>query len=272
MLSLPREHGAWAMLLVPYLTGALVGGSLTAAADWWLLVVGLTGTLLLFTARPPLMILFKRRTRGGGFGEGARTLVIDAMVPGMAASALYLWLIMRHELWQILFLAAIGLSVFAIHVAFVERRRERSAAAEMVGVSLLTLTAPLAYCIAAGELDAVAWWLWLLNGVYFSVSIFYVKMRMRASTLRDNRFGWRRKLTLARGTMAYSALAAVLMAAAAAGGRIPAAVPAAYLPLLAYVIIRIATLSAQMRIKKEGVCQTVLSAAFGAMLVWAYSV
>ncbi|GBE57788.1 hypothetical protein BMS3Abin01_00709 [bacterium BMS3Abin01] len=270
MLSLPREHGAWAMLLVPFLTGAMVG-AVTAPPDWWLLAAGLSGTLLLFTARPPLLLLFKRRTRSGGFGEGARRLAINVLVPAMAAAVLYLWLILCHDLGKMLILAAVGLPLFAIHLAFVDRRRERSAAAEMVGVALLTLTAPLAYGIATGGLDAVAWWLWLLNGLYFSTSIFYVKMRMTASRLRENRPGWRRKLVPARNTMAYSALAAALLAVAAGSGRIPAAAPAAYLPLLVYIIIRIVTLGTEMRIKQEGIWQTVLSAAFGIILVMAYS-
>ncbi len=55
--AIPAEHGAWAMLLGPFVVGVGVAWRLNLAVVWALL-----GMLLLFLARQPMIILIKALT------------------------------------------------------------------------------------------------------------------------------------------------------------------------------------------------------------------
>src|ERR1041385_42416 len=57
--KLPKEHGAGAMLYVPFCMGILVAGSLS----WRVLLLGLSLTLV-FIAREPLLLWWRARSRG----------------------------------------------------------------------------------------------------------------------------------------------------------------------------------------------------------------
>jgi hypothetical protein len=63
------------------------------------------------------------------------------------------------------------------------RTEKRNLAAELVGVALLTLTAPAAWIAARGLLDATAVELWLLCLLFFTGGVLYVKYRVRGILL-----------------------------------------------------------------------------------------
>lgn len=269
MIKLPREHGAWAMLLVPYAAGA-IAGSREAGIGLFVQAAGVLAILMLFMSRPPLVLLFKRRTRGAGFGEGASALALTAAVPAFASLAILLWLGLERGLWQILPLSALGTMLFLIHLVMIGMRRERSAAAEFIGVAMLTLTAPLANLIAEGSLRPEAWWLWLLNATYFTASIFYVKMRMRAAALRDVKFGFRTRLALSRNLWLFIVPVAGVLLFLCARERVPPGALLAYLPYLTYLVLTTATMQARVHIRREGVAQSILAVVFAISLGAAY--
>src|SRR5689334_14888641 len=54
-LFLPKQHGAWAMLIVPFWLGAIGGGFV------WQHVPFFIGWVLLYLATYPMLLLFKRK-------------------------------------------------------------------------------------------------------------------------------------------------------------------------------------------------------------------
>lgn len=268
-LLLPREHGAWAMLLVPYLIGAAITGFSPR------LVAGLVAVLLLFFSRPPLALLLKRRIRNGVWGPESRLLWLNFSLPALAAAALFAWLIVAYSLWWLLVLGSAGLALFAVHSVMVFRRRERSAAAELVGILMLTLTGPLAVYLARARMngdtarEAVA--LWLLNAAYFGASVFLVKMKIRAAVQRRRPHGRGWRLHLARASILYCAATMALAAGLSIASWAPNLAPLVYLPLLAYAGWSIVTLGAELQIKREGVLQTGLAIIFAGLMILIYS-
>lgn len=164
---MPREHGAWGILLIPFTTAVGVAGV-------WNLPVTLllAGILCFYVARTSYLKQNYRWTA--------------ILLAGSAACTLPLLLI-----WKLWWLAAFGL--VAAPLAF--RKTERSVAMQLLAVIGLTLTAPAAWYVATGKLD---YRLWLLNALYFAGGVFYVKMHIAAAIQRRSS-----KLRLGTATLAY---------------------------------------------------------------------
>src|SRR5512138_530025 len=77
-LRLPREHGAWAMLYVPFVAGALV-----ASAVNWRVVLLLFSTSFLFIARESLLVWWRARRRRQPNPEVFKTLVLYTLLAGL---------------------------------------------------------------------------------------------------------------------------------------------------------------------------------------------
>jgi hypothetical protein len=178
-LVIPREHGAWGMLLVPLVTGATVGvlsGGRVAPVLWLAVAV-----LTLFWIRTPLE---------SWLGTGAvrvqtreeRQLVSRVALPlatvaTVALSALF-WQGKNREL---IWVGMVASAAFAMKVFLKRMGRSTRVAAEVVGALALTSTAPAAYCVATGQLDPRAWALWLVNWLFAADQIHFVWLRIRGA-------------------------------------------------------------------------------------------
>jgi hypothetical protein len=178
-LVVPREHGAWGMLLVPLLTGATVGvlsGGRVAGVLWLAAAV-----LILFWLRTPLeswLGIGGVRVQTREERRLVRRVVLPlATVALVAVSALF-WEGKNREL---IWLGIIAGAAFAAQLFLKRRGRSTRVAAEVVGALALTSTAPAAYCVAIGRLDASAWALWLVNWLFAADQIHFVWLRIRGA-------------------------------------------------------------------------------------------
>jgi len=171
---MPREHGAWGILLIPFATAVGVVGIWTLPVTLLLVSV-----LCFYTARTSFL------------KQNYRWTVI--LLTGSAACTLPLLLI-----WKLWWLAAFG--AVAAPLAF--HKTERNIAMQLLAVTGLTLTAPAAWYALTGKLD---YRLWLLNVLYFAGCVFYVKMHVAAAIHRQTS-----KLRLGAATMVYYGALAVV--------------------------------------------------------------
>lgn len=264
---MPKEHGAWAMLLVPYLIGVHALGGLRAE-----IALGLAGILLLYLSRPALMILLKRRVIDGNFGDDAQPLLAGFSLFSSLGTAVFLWLIFGRGLTGILYLGGAGLALFLLYSWYSLTRRERSAAAEFIGVAMLTLTASLGGYLSTGALGSDVMVVWILNALYFGASVYYIKMKRRASTKRVERLSWQEKIGLAWKLLIYLTVLIVAVAALVIAGLAPLLSPVAFTPVLLYQIGSILSLSPVVNIRREGWTQTLLALAFAASMIVAYRI
>jgi hypothetical protein len=178
-LVVPREHGAWGMLLVPLVTGAAVG----------LLAGGRVGPVLLLTTA--VLALFWLRTPVESWlGTSAvrvqtwqeRQLVRGVILPIATIAAVTLSaLFWQGKNRELLWLGMIAGAAFAAQMFLKRMGRTTRMAAEVVGALALTSTAPAAYCVATGRLDARAWALWLVNWLFAADQIHFVWLRIRGA-------------------------------------------------------------------------------------------
>ncbi len=175
---LPREHGAWAMLITPPVV-ALV----TAGPDL-LGVLAILGWFFAYCARGPIEVL-----RGAGASGKA----------GMARSSPE-----TARLWLLIF-AGLGVTLLGPVVIFypvtlalllsaavlllvvqwlADHGHTRSVAAGLLAAAGLMLGGPLYYLAATGQVGVEGWTLALAAGAFFGGSIFRVKTlaRERKST------------------------------------------------------------------------------------------
>jgi len=193
-LVVPREHGAWGMLLVPLVTGAgaglLEGGR--AAPVLWLTAAVLT----LFWLRTPAeswlgTSAMRAQTRD------ERRLVLKVALPLVVIAAVCL----SGLFWQgqgegenreLIGLGIIAGAAFAAQMFLKRMGRKTRVAAEVVGAVALTSTAAAAYCVSTGRLDARAWTLWLVNWMFAANQIYFVWLSFRGARAA----GWKGKLVV----------------------------------------------------------------------------
>ncbi|WCN39770.1 YwiC-like family protein [Aneurinibacillus uraniidurans] len=167
---IPKQHGAWGMLFVPFVAGASLGGwqiwHLPALAGW----------LLLYLAIYPLLLALKTKRRrhmylrwAGGYAVGAIALLA---VP----------LAVRPQLFLC---GVVMLPLFAVNMWYARRNDERAFGNDSAAVAALCLGGPTAYVIGTGgSYDQRAFMLWFIFVLFFLGSIFFVKTMIRK---RDNR-------------------------------------------------------------------------------------
>ena len=172
-LRMPAEHGAWGILLVPFLCAAAVAGA------WNLpLLLCTLCVLSLFLLRGSVEV---HRAGGARWSVAVAPVhVALAAVAGGTSAALVLAYGRRQLLLVGLAAAVLYLAQRVLAAGHTSARSEkRSLAAELVGVALLTLTAPAAWIAARGVLDGTAVELWLLCLLFFTGGVLYVKYRVR---------------------------------------------------------------------------------------------
>ena len=82
---------------------------------------------------------------------------------------------------ELIWLGMIAGAAFAAQMFLKKIGRATRMAAEVVGALALTSTAPAAYCVATGRLDARAWALWLVNWLFAADQIHFVWLRIRGA-------------------------------------------------------------------------------------------
>lgn len=178
-LIIPREHGAWGLLLVPLFTGVATG--ITSAQRIWPAFVFFVAALALFWLRTPVEgLLGTNPLSARNAGERRAALIASILLAAISATCLATLLRNggNHELLPIGAVAALALILQAI-----VRRLGRNARmpAQLIGAIGLTSTAPAAYYIASGNLGERAIALWVANWLFAANQIHFVQVRIHAA-------------------------------------------------------------------------------------------
>ncbi len=184
-LIVPREHGAWGLLLIPLFTGLVAG--FASEHRIWPLLLFTVAALSLFWLRTPVESLIGTGSLTANTKEERRTALVASLLLAAVATACLTGLLWKgQDLW-LLFLG--GATVVALLFQSVLRRRGRSwrMMAQMVGAIGLTCTAPAAYYIGTGRLGGRAFILWAANWIFAGNQIHFVQLRIHCA--RANDFG-----------------------------------------------------------------------------------
>jgi len=225
-LILPREHGAWGLLLVPMVTGA--GVAFHQASHIFPLILLLTAALALFWLRTPLESLLGTSAMRAQTLEESHTLrSAIVLLAGIAAVALagLLWAGRNADLWP---LGAAVAAAFMAQAILKKLGRRTRMLSEMVGTIGLTAAAPGAYYVITGEFNITAWTLWLANILFAGDQIHYVQMRIHTAKVQ----GFRAKLAHGWGFALGQGLMTAIITLACMARLMPPIASLAFAPLL----------------------------------------
>jgi hypothetical protein len=225
-LIVPREHGAWGLLLVPLVTGT--GVALGASHHFLPALFLLVAALALFWLRTPVESLLGTSAMRAQTREERLTVTIAiaglAVIAAVALGSL-LWAGRNRGLWPI---GAAAGAAFAAQALLKRMGRRFRMLSEMVGVLGLTSAAPAAYYVVTGRFGATAWMLWLANLLFAGDQIHYVQLRIHTARLEGFRSKFARGWIFAVGQFAMAAV----LGFACLHGLMPWAALIAFLPIL----------------------------------------
>lgn len=245
-LMLPREHGAWAMLLVPYILG-------TAAAGWpgWPSLLLIASVLLLFTASRPMELALQTH----GAGAVARLAIYTAL--GVASGT---GLLVVFGRWLLVPLAAFAGAVLAAQLLLRRRRVDRTWQVRLVSIAALSAAGPAAYYASSGAWDTRALAVWGLAFLHSGASVFHVRLYYRPPA--GNRSAVEDRMLAERRMIAYVVAAIAAVAGLALVGLFPPLGVVALLPLAVKTVVACRNRASRPTLKEIGAAEVAHSALF----------
>jgi hypothetical protein len=178
-MIIPREHGAWGMLLVPLVTGAVV--AVRSGIDFAALAMFLVAALSLFWLRTPVEAWLGTSAIKAQSPSERSTVawasVVLAAVTAVAVATLFISGYSRG----LLTIGAVSAVAFAAQAAVKKMGRRGRMPAQIVGAIGLTSTAAGAYYVSTGKLDRIAVALWLANWMFAGDQVHFVQVRIHSS-------------------------------------------------------------------------------------------
>ncbi len=178
-MVVPREHGAWGMLLVPLATGAVV--ALRTGLNGGALSLFILAAMSLFWLRTPVESWLGTSAIKAHTAE-ERSLVLKVIIAiGALAAVSVATLLWNGRSRGLLVIGGTSALAFAVQAAVKKLGRKGRTPAQVIGAVGLTSTAAGAYYLATGQFNHIAIALWLANWLFAGDQIHFVQLRIRAS-------------------------------------------------------------------------------------------
>ncbi len=171
----PREHGATAMMLIPFFSAAIL------QRQWyWQELVTFAAILAALAIKDPLVVLARQRwvwkQDHPETTAARRAAAIELLV--LAMCAILLVLTRDWHGFGLLFLGATAFTALAVAVNV--RNRQRSVWFQVVSAIALAGTSVAACLSGTGNVPGWCWVLWVLSAVQAAAGIFVVHARLDA--------------------------------------------------------------------------------------------
>ncbi|MBZ5538866.1 MAG: YwiC-like family protein [Acidobacteriia bacterium] len=250
------------MLLIPWAVGCGV------ARRWsereFLLLAGM---LMFFLAQAQIMNRLRMRF---AITPDPRALVrvqVLFILFALLGTLAVVPLLAVYHLKALVYFGGVALVLTAISMVLVIRKLDRSLAGQILASAGLSMSAPLAYYVAAGTVDHLAMELWMINFLFFLGGVFYVQLKIdalpRASRLRSlaDRFRF------AGGTMGLNVVILSLVLLTLRVGSLSPFIILAFVPTFLQAIIGTIRLDRPAKLKRVGIISTVHSIVFAVLVI-----
>lgn len=263
-LVIPREHGAWGILLVPLASGAAIG--LLSSGHVRPVLLLTTAVLSLFWLRTPVESWLGTSVLGVQTRK-ERRLVWIVILPLVTTVAVTLTaLFWQGNNRQLIWPGMIAGFAIAAQTFLKKMGRTKRMAAEMVGALALTSTAPAAYCVATGQLDARAWALWLVNWLFAADQIHFVWLRIRGARAAE----LSEKVAVGRGFLAGNIMLGGVLTLACRFRYLPYLTLVAFAPILLRGFVWFAKAPQPIVVRRLGWTELAHALVFGLLLTAAF--
>lgn len=174
-LMIPREHGAWAMLLLPFASAL----ALARRLDWEVAPAAVT-VVGIFLIREPLVVLWRQARlwmEPRPEAEAARTSLAWYLPAIAIGGVVLLWRLPLQPLLVLGFLAAL---LLAVSTYLTVQNRRRSLLLQLSSAAGLNLSAIVAWLTVRPETESQLWWLWGLQFAHSGAALLAVHARLEA--------------------------------------------------------------------------------------------
>lgn len=263
-MVVPREHGAWGMLLVPLATGAVVAAR--TGVNFAGLTLFVVAAMSLFWLRTPVESWLGTSVIKAQSASERKLVGRTIVGVGSLAVVSFAALLRSDQVRGLLAIGAVAAMAFAVQMQLKKLGRAGRMPAQVVGAIGLTSTAAGAYYMTTGHFDRTAIALWLANWLFAGNQIHFVQLRIRsarAASMQEK---------LARGLPFLLAQGALVAAIAGAWrfGLFHAAVALAFLPLLVRGTLWFVRAYQPLDVHKLGFNELFQALVFGALLCAAF--
>jgi hypothetical protein len=265
-LILPREHGAWGLLLVPLVTGA--GVAFRESTHVLPAILLLLTALALFWLRTPLESLLGTSALRAQTEEERRAVTIviaDLIAVAILSLGALLWAGHNPLLWPLGIAAGLA---FVGQALLKNLGRSTRMLSEIVGTIGLTAAAPAAYYVITGKFGSTAWILWMANLIFAGDQIHYVQLRIHTARIEGFRAKLKRGWAFAAGQLAMT----LMITVACLTGVIPAIASLAFSPLLFRGWFYFIQKPAPLVVRKLGWNELSLAVAFCVIFITAFAI
>lgn len=261
---LPREHGAWGMLLVPLVTGAAAGAPSGERIVWILLFAAVAlGLLCLRTPVEAGLGISPLRPQN----EAERKLLHYSIYTYASVTVLALTVLLQQaHAYGLLLLGAAAALAFLLQVILKKIGRSTRMNAQLAGAVALSSTSAGAYYLATGHFGRTAAIIWLANWLFAANQIHFVQLRIhsaRASARSE-------KFRLGKGFLLHQAACLLLLAFIWRAGWLPALILMAFAPLFLRGIAWFFDPPRPLQVRRLGVRELVYAIVFGIFFVAGY--
>jgi hypothetical protein len=252
-IPIPREHGTWAMLYIPMLLAVVLTGVLNLKSFLFFLAV-----TALFFLRDPLessarLRILRVHERRRYFDLWSSIFALIALIAGTV-------LIFYYRLFDLIWFASFFLAVFVAHLVLSHHKQERGIVSQLIAVVALTSTGPAMQYVVTGSVNSITWSLWILSILYFSSSVFFVKMHVRRHTQKADA----RSITVK--CFAYHVFLVVVLTALAAYSFIPALTMIAFAPVVLRIFFSMSH-NSTLNLKRIGIAEVMYTLFFAGWIL-----
>lgn len=244
------------MLYAPF----VIGVAATMDRFSWRTVPFLLGMTAAFFAHEPLVTVLRLDPSRPQNQEKRKQLAFWLIVFLSIAAVSIVPLVIIDHLWYLLVLGGATGLLLLFHGYLVSELSQRSFAAEFLGVICLTSSSAAARYVLLGRLDRMAFMLWVLNILYFSSSIFYVKMRVSRYAKKPEA----RSLTLQCAVYHILLLVCLIFFVLHEDGSILAAM--AFAPIMIRTFYAMIAPAGKLNLKRIGIAEIAYTLVFVALL------
>lgn len=178
-LIVPREHGAWGLLIIPLFTGIAAGSGSAQQIAPQLLFVAVA--FALFWLRTPIESLLGSGPMTARTPRERTTALIASGLLALAAASSLTVLMWRGRNQDLLWIGVVAALALVVQMALRKLNRKLRMLSQLVGAAALTATAPAAYYLGTRRLDSRAFILWLANWLFAWNQIHFVQLRIHAA-------------------------------------------------------------------------------------------
>ncbi|OQR57266.1 YwiC-like family protein [Bacillus sp. CDB3] len=162
-LVIPKQHGAWAMLVIPFLLSIILG-----KPTIYHIPLFLAWFFIYLATYPFLMYIRKRRKKE--LLHNAMVYSIIALVFGMIS--------LLYE-WRILLFAVLMIPLFIVNMYYTRQKNERALLNDICAIIVFCIGGLISYYFSMKQIDKTAVFIALISFLYFLGSTFYVKTMIR---------------------------------------------------------------------------------------------